>query len=87
MAKQAAPILFGRRMKRMLNYADGTSWHLKSGVVNYVIDGFPSGLFPMIVVDHSEVMAGRCVKSLPAAIRSLERMHNRLVKSLTPERK
>lgn len=85
MLRPTAPVLFGRRMKRMLNYTDGTSWHLKSGVVNYVIDEFPSGLFPMIVVDHNEVMVGRCVQSLPAAIRSLERMRNRLVKSLTPE--
>lgn len=86
MARVAAPVLFGRRMKRTGNYADGASWQLKSGVVTYVIDKFPSGLFPTIVVDHNEVMCGRAVQSLPAAIRSLERMRNRLVKSLTPER-
>jgi hypothetical protein len=79
----AAPILFGRRMKRMSNYTDSASWQLRSGIVTYVIDEFPSGLFPMIVVEHNEVMCGRCVQSLPAAIRSLERMRNRLVKSLS----
>lgn len=83
MATPKPPALFGRRMKRF-NIGDYTSWHLRSGSVTYVIDEFGLGLCPSIWIGGAEVSI-RAVRTIPAAIRALERKRAQLVKSLAPE--
>lgn len=84
----AAPVLFGRRMKRTDKHAE--IYELVSGRVIFQIvvsrDATGKGAWfdSLLYVDGRSVEC-LAARSLDAALGNLIRMRNRLVKSLTPE--
>lgn len=87
MAKQAAPILFGRRMKRTSTLIGSAAqrWYLDLGDFRFCVDYFAPKTHRALVLFLGYHASSGDYRSQPAALRSLVQMRISLVKSLTPE--
>lgn len=76
------PILFGRRMKRY-PHTTVERWELRYGLAMFALEQNGTWDVEIWIEDDLVLVDGAATQA--GALRLIERMRNRLVKSLTPE--
>lgn len=86
MARPAAPVLFGRRMKPCVTLAPAACWELVCGPVAFRYYEFRNGNHRGQIMADGAYYKSADRKSRANALNWLAAQRDRLVQSLTPER-